>query len=189
MKYLFLLIIFYLPSLYTHAQLAIIQDPDGYVDMRSKPDSSGDVLRKLTPADMFFVLNQDGDWYLIAVNTKNAEQYLSGYIHKSRAQFIHNYDTLGVSQKAKDKIVFKNKTIHVEVKTKRFDPKANSIEYTVGNNNYRYVSTINHKRAWGTDGSLPEVAYDYIWITIGDMKIILPAEAYDNLFQPNFNRM
>jgi hypothetical protein len=186
MKQFFLLIIFCVCSSHAQAQLAIIQDPDEYVNMRSKPDNSGDVVRKLTLADIFYCFEPEGEWYPIDVYVKDKSEYASGYIHKSRVKFIDTYDSVSVSQVSKDKIVFKNKTIQVEVKIKPFDPKANIIEYDA---EHKYVETINHKRAWGIDGYLPKVTYDYIWVTIGGNKIVLPAESYNNLFQPNFHFM
>lgn len=188
MKHLFLLFVFCV-SFCAQAQLAIIQDSDGYVNMRSEPSNSGKIIRKLIASDMFFCLKPDGDWYAIAVYVKDSLQYSSGYIHKSRVKFIHEYDSVYLSQASKDKLIFKNKTVQVDIKTKPFDRKANSIEYAVDDVNHRYVKTINHKSVWGTDGGLPDLAYEYIRVTIAGNNIALPAKAYDNLYQSDFRHM
>ncbi|HSY61105.1 MAG TPA: hypothetical protein VK796_04470 [Cytophaga sp.] len=190
MKRLLLIFIFCIAAFYSNAQLAIIQDPDGYVNLRAKPDVSSDILMKVTTADVFFCFEEEakGDWYAADVYS-NGEQNQFGYIDKYRVKFIYDYDSLSVSQLLKDKIVFKNKTIEVEIKTKPFDPKANTIEYTSEGASYRYVKTINHKKAWGTDGGIPRVAYEYVNVTIEGNKISLPKGAYDHLFEPTLTYM
>ncbi|WP_018342325.1 SH3 domain-containing protein [Cytophaga aurantiaca] len=187
MKQFLLLVIFCLTALGTQAQLAVIQDPDGYVNVRSKPDISGEVIMKLTTADIFYCFEEEGqnDWYPIDVY-QNGAQHSSGYIHRSRVKFIHDYESISVSQALKDKIVFKNKTIQVDVKTKPFDPKSNTIEYDT---EHKYVENINHKKAWGIDGNIPRNAYEYMTVTMNGNKIILPAEAYKQLFEPTLEYM
>ena len=153
--------------------------------MHSKPDLSSEILRKLTTSDMFFVFGLEGNWYEIDVYVKDKPQETYGYIHKSRVKFIHEYDSVSLSNAFNDKIFLKNSTVQVEVKTKLFDHKANTIQYNADG----YVESINHKRVWGTDGGLPKISYEYIWVTIDGNKIVLPTEAYDNLYQPDFRSM
>lgn len=66
----------------------IVQDPDGWSNLRERPNSVGAVLQKLRPEDGFFVVVRKApkphdDWYL--VETREGRK---GYLHGSRIEWI-----------------------------------------------------------------------------------------------------
>jgi hypothetical protein len=59
----------------------VIQDPDGYTNMRKGRGTSSPILQKINSGEKIEVINSTGDWFLI--KTKKG---LTGYVHKSRVQ-------------------------------------------------------------------------------------------------------
>ncbi|RNA61967.1 SH3 domain-containing protein [Chryseobacterium nematophagum] len=59
----------------------IIQDPDGYANLRKEKNKSSEVLQKIKSGEHIEVLDNSGDWYLI--KTIEGKQ---GYVHKSRVK-------------------------------------------------------------------------------------------------------
>ncbi len=60
---------------------AIIQDPDGYTNLRKDKNTSSEVLQKIKSGEHIEVLNSTEDWFLI--KTSDGKQ---GYVHKSRVK-------------------------------------------------------------------------------------------------------
>jgi hypothetical protein len=48
------------------------------------------------------------------------------------------------------------------------------------------IELIDGKRYWGRDGGLPVTEYSSIEVSIGKRKIVLPATAFENLYEPSF---
>lgn len=57
----------------------IIQDSDGYTNLRKQKSSSSEILQKIKTGEHIEVLDNTGDWFL--VKTKEGKK---GYVHKSR---------------------------------------------------------------------------------------------------------
>lgn len=69
----------YIIDINNEEQIGIIQDPDGYTNLRKDKNTASEVLQKIKSGEKVNVLDQNGDWWLI--ETKDGKQ---GYIHKSR---------------------------------------------------------------------------------------------------------
>lgn len=61
---------------------ALINDPDGYTNVRSGRGTSYNILGVVYEGEVFYVLDDNNDWYQI--KTKNG---IIGYMHKSRIRF------------------------------------------------------------------------------------------------------
>lgn len=59
--------------------IAIIQDPDGYSNLRESANSSSKIIQKVKSGSEIDILNKDGDWWKIST-----EDGTVGYVHKSR---------------------------------------------------------------------------------------------------------
>ena len=57
----------------------IIQDPDGFTNVRKDKNSSSEILQKIKSGENIDVLNNSGDWFF--VKTKEGKE---GYVHSSR---------------------------------------------------------------------------------------------------------
>ncbi|MGE8533232.1 MAG: SH3 domain-containing protein [Chryseobacterium sp.] len=57
----------------------IIQDSDGYTNLRKDKNSSSQILQKINTGGKIEVLDQNGDWWLVV-----SKEGKKGYVHKSR---------------------------------------------------------------------------------------------------------
>jgi len=60
----------------------IINDPDGYTNVREEKSSKSDILFKIYNNKRFKVINDNGNWWLIEYNRKQ------GYMYKDRINII-----------------------------------------------------------------------------------------------------
>ncbi|MDR1202500.1 MAG: hypothetical protein LBL58_12865 [Tannerellaceae bacterium] len=75
---------------------AFINDPDGYTNVREKPDISSSVLFKINKDESFYLIIDliNRDWYAIALyqtkdkSGKIEKSHEDGYIHKSRVRIV-----------------------------------------------------------------------------------------------------
>lgn len=58
---------------------AIIQDSDGYTNLRKYKNTSSEIIQKIKTGEKIEVLDKNGDWWLIKTNAGT-----NGYVHKSR---------------------------------------------------------------------------------------------------------
>lgn len=62
---------------------AVIEDPDGYTNVRSKPDKSSEIVGTIKQGVRFTVLSQKGDWW--SVETADGK---TGFVHRSRIRIV-----------------------------------------------------------------------------------------------------
>lgn len=67
------------------AQLAVIQDPDGFVNVRSGPDSKSDVVLKIQRDEFFTCEPSESDWWRVKDFFDN-----EGYMHRSRIRLVRD---------------------------------------------------------------------------------------------------
>jgi len=195
MKKVFLFTVLSLCSAVVFAQFAIVSDKDGYVNVRSSPEIKKDnIIDTLHNGSLVYVMED-----LNKENWKNIDfkGRLNGYVYENRIKYISDYQIipqiftnyLSSPYEFNDsvgKIIFSNKTIEVEIKTRKFDSSKHTITYAHDGGEWVFVYKIDGKNYWGSDGIIPEYEYEYISITINDSKYFLPNKAIKNLFAPNF---
>lgn len=62
-----------------YTETALINDPDGYTNVRAQPSGKSKVIARLYDNEPFYTYRQNGDWW--QVKTKSG---IEGYMHKSR---------------------------------------------------------------------------------------------------------
>jgi hypothetical protein len=67
----------------TVGRLAVIEDPDGFVNMRSKPEADSEVVLKIQKDEFFVCEPAESDWWHVEDFFGN-----EGYMHKSRIRLI-----------------------------------------------------------------------------------------------------
>ena len=157
---------------------AVINDKDGYVNVRKEKSVHSKVLKKLDNNTLIFVLEYDKDYY---GNWIYADY--EGYIYNDRVKWIHNFPQIAKGIAKGNTIVFEGKEIQVALSTEKFDKDKHSFKY---HKEYRdVIEKIDGKPFWGTDGNMPKKEYKSIEVKIGGKQVSIPQSAYSDLYQPN----
>ncbi|WP_445406949.1 SH3 domain-containing protein [Acinetobacter seifertii] len=132
----------------SYADFGFIQDKDGYVNVRENPSLSSKVTTKLNNNEIVSCVMDEETNNFCLVNASNG---VTGFVYKNRINNFGGYTSIKLSQYSREKVVYSDKNIIVEVYAKKAisDPKL----YKTFKGEYKY---FNDKKFFGTDGSLPD---------------------------------
>ena len=157
---------------------AVINDKDGYVNVRKEKSVQSKVLKKLDNNTLIFVLEYDKAYYGNWIYADN-----EGYIYNDRVKWIHKLPKIAKGVVKGNTIVFEGKEIQVVLSTEKFDKSKHSFKY---HKEYRdIIEKIDGKPFFGTDGNMPKEAYKSIEIKIRGKQVSIPQSAYSDLYEPN----
>jgi len=175
-KIIFLILIF--SNLNTFGQVAIIQDGDGFTNVRKAPNGFSEVLYKISENQVFFYWpsGDESDWAPVFINENKYslgfdDTYIKGFIHKSRLLPLEK-----LSKHNEQDVQFK-------LITSSFSENDNYVkkEHDI------FVKRINGRCVWGTDGNLPRKQVSGIDVIIEGTVIDIHEVLYSDLFQTNNN--
>ena len=184
-KFCYLLfMVFILNSTGVFAQFAVVNDKDGYVNVRNSPKvERNNIIDTLHNGSFVFVMEETNNGNWVNIDFRNI---CNGYIYANRIKYISDYKNIALEFEDHNKGIFKDNNISVEIKIREFNKSKHTINYT-NNESSNFISTIDDEKFWGTDGDIPKNEYDYISITRNNLKYFLPSEAIKNLFEPSLN--
>ena len=155
---------------------AVINDKDGYVNVRKEKSVHSKVLKKLDNNTLIFVLEYDKAYYGNWIYADN-----EGYIYNDRVKWIHNFPQIAKGIAKGNTIVFQGKEIQVVLSTEKFDKSKHSFKY---HKEYRdVIEKIDGKLFWGTDGNMPKREYKSIEVKIRGKQVSIPQSAYNDLYE------
>lgn len=176
-----LLVWLYLPL---NAQsFALVQDTEGFVNVRSKPELKNNINDTLATGRVVWCFEKEGEWHSVDYYKKGV--FRNGYIHRSRLKMISSFQKIPVKKENTDQIVFQKDSVQVMITLKNFVASENKLEYAT-DSGVKYLAKINSKQPWGTDGSVPKKQYKAVEFTLGKRTSLVPANAISDLFQPHF---
>ena len=183
MKKQFLVFLFFCQFAFVRAQeeaFAVINDKDGYVNVREGKSAQSKVLKKLNNKTIVFVYNYDkatdGNW----IYTDE-----EGYIYNDRVKWIHKFPIIAKGIAKGNTIVFEGKEIQVVLTSGKFDKSKHSFEYFKDSSTG--IEVIDDPALlYGNDGKMPTTEYRSIVINIHGKQVSLPKDAYSDLYQPTF---
>ena len=178
----FFILLFLLISDIVFAQeeaFAVINDKDGYVNVRKGKSAQSRVLKRLNNKTIVFVYNYDkatdGNW----IYTDE-----EGYIYNDRVKWIHKFPIIAKGIAKGNTIVFEGKEIQVVLTSGKFDKSKHSFEYF--KDSPTGIEVIDDKLPYGTDGKMPTTEYRSIVINIHGKQVSFPKDAYSDLYEPTF---
>lgn len=178
----FFILLFLLISDIVFAQeeaFAVINDKDGYVNVRKGKSAQSKVLKRLNNKTIVFVYNYDkatdGNW----IYTDE-----EGYIYNDRVKWIHKFPIIAKGIAKGNTIVFEGKEIQVVLTSGKFDKSKHSFEYFKDSPNG--IEVIDDELPYGTDGKMPTTEYRSIEVNIHGKRVSLPKDAYSDLYEPTF---
>ena len=156
---------------------AIINDKDGYVNVRKEGNIHSKVIKKLNNNTLIYVYEydrtRDGSW----IQTDE-----DGYIYNDRVKWIEKLPKVVKGIEKKNAIHFSGKNIKVTLTSQKFDKNKHSFLYY--KESHHSIEKIDGKSFWGTDGEMPREEYKNIRIYINGKQVFIPKSAYDDLYEP-----
>ncbi|HAV4457213.1 SH3 domain-containing protein [Acinetobacter baumannii] len=135
------------PIVSSYADFGFIQDKDGYVNVRGNSSLNSKVTSKLSNNEIVSCVMDEETNNFCLVNASNG---VIGFVYKNRVNNFSGYNSIKLSQYSREKAVYNDKNIILEVYAKKaiLDPKL----YKTFKGEYKY---FNNKKFFGTDGTLP----------------------------------
>ncbi|EXA83575.1 SH3 domain-containing protein, partial [Acinetobacter baumannii] len=163
----------------SYADFGFIQDKDGYVNVRKNSSLSSKVTTKLNNNEIVSCVMDEETNHFCLVNASNG---VTGFVYKNRINNFGGYTSIKLSQYSREKAVYSDKNIIVEVYAKKaiLDPKL----YKTFKGEYKY---FNDNKFFGTDGSLPDnnfLQLDKIIIKEKDNRIEISRAELEQYFFP-----
>lgn len=159
------------------AQVAIIQDPDGFTNVRSEANANSKVIYKINEDQVFWIDyvegNHEGDWIPVFVPKNKYSQYdspndvIHGFVHKSRILTLDKLD------------LYTGSNLRFKYINKPFDATQHYIEYLDGT----IVKYIDGQKVWGADGNIPKLAVERIDAELNGVKLNVSPALYSNLYE------
>ncbi|HAV5428203.1 TPA: SH3 domain-containing protein [Acinetobacter baumannii] len=167
------------PIVSSYADFGFIQDKDGYVNVRGNSSLNSKVMSKLNNNEIVSCVMDEETNNFCLVNASNG---VTGFVYKNRVNNFSSYNSIKLSQYSREKAVYNDKNIIVEVYAKKaiLDPKL----YKSFKGEYKY---FNNKKFFGTDGTLPNndfLQLDKIIIKSKDKKIEIGKNDIEQYFFP-----
>jgi hypothetical protein len=168
-------------SLHTFGQFAVIEDKDGFCNVRSEAKSGNNIIDKLQNGKVVYCFDEESNW--IKINYHNDTKDRNGFIYTGRVKYVENYTSVPKVDEGEDELTLAGNAIKINITIKTFD----SSNKVIINKKYNVVEKINGKPYWGTDGGVPKTQYNAIIISIDGKKIEVPQLALADVFEPNLN--
>lgn len=160
------------------SQIAIIEDRDGYTNVREAPGLSSEIIHKVFEDEVFwYEESKDTNWVFIHIPRNkfslgcDESSNITGYIHRSRLLPLEK-----LSHPGEEEFSFK-------YSLSKFKSEGRNILLQ----NDKWVRTIDGRQPWGTDGILPEIQIDSIEVKIGTQIINIHPVFYQDLFEVSDN--
>ena len=180
MRYSLLILILSSIYNYSFAQFAIVNDQDGYVNIRGTKDLGENIKEKLINDQFVYILESKDKWAYIFY-MKNGAPAKNGFVYKDRLKVITEFQNIPNTELSEKEATFKKGNMEIVVSTKNFIREDH--QYTYYKENKEQIEYIDSLPYHGTDGEYPYTEYADITVSIGNRRIPVPGEALKNLFE------
>ncbi len=170
------------------AQFAVVDDKDGFVNVRKSPGIKNNIADTIYNGEFVFIWDFDDilkNWFSIVYFKNDHEK--DGYIYNSKFKELNKFQNISNKHSIHGGLVLNSDSIKITIKVDSFQIRKNKIEYEKEENGYQYVKKINNKKFYGTDGETPRYQYKSIEIKFGKIKIVIPKSDFNDLFEPNLD--
>jgi len=161
----------------TFGQVATIQDPDGWTNVRKAPDGKSEIIHKIYENEVFWYdyeeTDQEQEWISIYLPKndfslgKSEPSYIVGFIHRSRLLPLEKLQG------------YTGNDFIFEYKLSDFDSTNRIIDKQDG----KWITAIDGRPVWGTDGNFPKTQVDDIKVIIDGQKIEIHEVLYSDIYE------
>jgi hypothetical protein len=174
-----IILILLLISKVSFAQFYVVQDPDGFVNVRSEPNAKSKVLTTLSNGKVVYIYEPEG---FTPVEFKENQDTLQAFIYRDRLKAVESFTKVKRKSLKSNEVTFEHKGYRIYLSTKAFEPEKHSFQF---HKESQQIATIDHKPYWGQDGGMPKKQYHLIHITNKKVLFPIPDEALQGLYEPN----
>ena len=174
----------YFPFLMTissciYADFGLIQDKDGYVNVRELADLSSKVISKQKNGEIVSCVDDILNNFCFI----NSSSGVNGYIYNNRINRFDSYNKIKLKKYDVKTVLYRNSLYTVEISSK--DADLNSKNYSKSLKGSELYSLYKGKAFYGTDGDLPTANFlqlNRIVVKIQEQKIIINSDQLENYF-------
>ena len=170
MKIIITILTFLITQL-SFGQVATIQDPDGFTNIRKAANGQSEIIHKIYQGEVFWynyeAIEEDKQWIPVYIPQNDSLHEIEGFIHISR---------LLILDKANE---YSGKDFYFKYHLSPYDSTNREIVKSEG----RWIVTIDGHRPWGIDGDPPHVQVDSIDIKINGEKIKIKEQYFQDVFE------
>jgi len=156
---------------------AVINDSDGFTNVHTSANVNSPITGKIYTYHVFTCEVNKTNWWkvlYIARDNSGKSNWIEGYIYKTKVSLLLDWKTInGKTEKIKVRV---NTSSYLRTKHKFLK---------IDNDTY----LIDGKRFWGTDGEIPKTGISSVQISTDNIPIILPENAYDDLYEPGLETL
>ena len=174
MKKLAVLIAIILSAAISEAQVAIINDKDGYTNVREQPNTQAEVIHRINSNEVFWYSDEEqGEWIKIYVPKNDFSfgstqtDFVEGFIHKSRLLPL---------EKTK---AYKGSNFTFKYEIKPFSTQGRIIDKQEG----RHIVAIDGRPVWGTDGNYPKTQVIGVDVRVEGKQIPISRAFYNDIYE------
>jgi hypothetical protein len=172
-NYLIIITVIFFSNL-NFGQIAIIKDNDGFTNVRKLPKGDSEIIYKLKDSEIFSYQEQkdESEWIKVYISKNkyqlecNENDTFIGYIHKSRLCPIE------------DLTKYSGTEFSFRYKLKKFNLENKICDY-----DGKWLTKINGRRFYGTDGNIPKTEVIGIETSINGNTIEIPEMLYQDIFE------
>lgn len=146
--YLFL----FLSSNFCFSQFAIVNDSDGYVNVRSSAKIANNISDKLDNGFVVYSFEPEGNW--VNVDYQKNGKDLHGYIYKDKIKEITQFKNIPLKSNSNGKAILADKTFKIEITETNFIKAKHKFKFL--DNDSDIVIKIDNLGIYGTDGGIPK---------------------------------
>ncbi|PQB05791.1 hypothetical protein [Aureitalea marina] len=158
-------------------QVATIQDPDGWTNVRKSPDGTSEIIQRVYENEVFWYDSEETDqeqkWISIYIPKndyslgKSEPGYIVGFIHKSRLLPLEKLQG------------YTGNDFTFKYELGDFDSTNRIIDKQDG----KWISAIDGRPVWGTDGNFPKTQVDNIKVIIDGQEIEIHEVFYSDIYE------
>ncbi len=186
-------------------QLYVINDPDGYTNVREGKGTNTKIVGRLFADDVFLCSPGDkGDqwssiyynpeaegmgaaekaYYLRQIGWSKGALYIHGYVYTNRMVQVDALPHIGAGDGARvrkeNELVVRNDSVRVVLTMAPFLAKGHVITKDESGN----VLKIDGREPNGTDGGLPRTKLTGLVLTLNGQAVAIPASVYSDIYEP-----
>ncbi len=164
------------------AQFAFVNSKPGFADIKESGSSSAKTVSRLNNGSVLYVFDADTKTGWIPVSFERGGNDISGYLPSDDIVPISKLRPVLYNYSNEHKTILKNADISIVITEANFDRTKARLTFSMENRNY--LEKINDKPFYGTDGEVPVRQYGFLHVAIGKEKILIPATALEELYEP-----